>query len=64
MFLDCVNEIGSLDELGKVSTVNVFNSLLEKTINARFGMVLTNYTETITRQGKKNIELMARSAVL
>ena len=50
MFLDCVNGIGSLDKLGKVE---VFDSLLEKTTNARFGIVLTNYKDNNTgRQGK------------
>ena len=40
MFLDCGNGIGSLDKLGKVE---VFDSLVEKMTNARFGMVLKNY---------------------
>jgi len=56
-----VNGSGSLDKLGKVE---VFDSLLEKTTNARFGMVLEKLQKTITREGKENIELMARSAEL
>ena len=61
MFLDCVNGIGSLDKLGKVE---VFDSLLEKTTNARFGMVLKNYKANNTgRQGKHRTDGTFRGAL-
>ena len=56
-----MNGIGSLDKLGKVE---VFDSLLEKTTNARFGMVLTNYKDNNTgRQGKHRTDGTFRGAL-
>ena len=61
LFLDFVNGNGSPDKLGKVE---VFDSLLKKTTNARFGMVLKNYKDNNTgRQGKHRTDGMFRGAL-
>jgi hypothetical protein len=58
---NCANEFESLDKQGNVE---VFDSLLEKTTNARFGMVLKNYKDNNTgRQGKHRTDGTFRGAL-